>query len=239
MLLAGFVAFSLASRTAAASDAGKRMTPNAAELKKMNVFLSNFTEQGFTNFDVKAGGDDELLHMGGKGAAPDLIRFGIRHNYLNNYKIRIAPCPTKGCEHGSLTIDGRYVAESVKKYFDLDLKNQSVLGSAPLFFDGKRYHFEGADGEATCCADIRNVFANSDGTLRMTGELYNADDRKDRPATFEATARRHGRSSPCGRTTGTSGRSSAFPRERPGESGRTGGLTVGVILPRPEGATVP
>ena len=99
MLLAGFVAFSLASRTAAASDAdaGKRVTPNAAELKKMNVFLSNFTEQGFTNFDVKAGGDDELLHMGGKGAAPDLIRFGIQHNYLNNYKSRIAPCPTKGC----------------------------------------------------------------------------------------------------------------------------------------------
>ncbi len=191
VLLAAFVAFSLASQTAAASDAaGKRVTPNAAELKKMNVFLSNFTEQGFTNFDVKAGGDDELLHMGGKDAAPDLIRFGVRHNYLNNYKSRIVPCPTKGCEHGSLTIDGKYVVESVKKYFDLDLKNRSVLESdPPFFFDGKRYHFEGADGEATYHADIKNVFANNDGTLRMAGELYNADDKKDRPATFEATVK--------------------------------------------------
>jgi hypothetical protein len=30
----------------------------------MSTFLSNFTELSFWNFDVKADGSDEMLHMG-------------------------------------------------------------------------------------------------------------------------------------------------------------------------------
>ncbi|MDR3278878.1 MAG: hypothetical protein LBT23_00035, partial [Synergistaceae bacterium] len=87
-------------------------------------------------------------------------------------------------------IDGKFVAESVKKYFDIALKNQSVMDSdPPYFYDGKLYHFEGADGEATYFADVKEVFKQDGGTLRMTGELYNGDDEEDRPATFEAAAK--------------------------------------------------
>jgi hypothetical protein len=176
-----FAGFAFAAET--------KMKPSAAELKRMSTFLSNFTELDFMDFDIEADGSDELLHMGAPDAAPDLIRFGIRHNYINNYKSRIALCKTKNCEYGSLVVDGKHVAESVKKYFDLVLKNQSVLESdPPSYFDGKLYHFEGADGEATYYADVKEVFKDGN-VLRMTGELYNIDDKKDRPAAFEATAK--------------------------------------------------
>ena len=35
----------------------------------------------------------------------------------------------------------------MKKYFDIDLKNRNVEGS-DFHYDGKLYHFEGADGES-------------------------------------------------------------------------------------------
>jgi hypothetical protein len=171
-----------------ASAAETKMKPSAAELKKMSTFLSNFTELGFTNFDVETKGPDDLLHLGAD--APDLIRFGIMHNYVNNFKSRIAKCKTKNCEWGSLVIDGKHVAESVKKYFDLGLKNQSVTESdPPYFYDGKLYHFEGSDGDGVLYADVKEVFKQKDGKLRMTGELYNAEDKTDRPAEFAATVK--------------------------------------------------
>ncbi|MDR0827147.1 MAG: hypothetical protein LBN33_04605, partial [Desulfovibrio sp.] len=75
----------------------------------------------------------------------------------------------------------------VKKYFDIDLKNRSITESdPPYYYDGKLYHFEGADGEATYSTDVRKVVRQADGNLRMSGELYNAEDRNDRPETFEA-----------------------------------------------------
>ncbi|MBO4312834.1 MAG: hypothetical protein J5838_00925 [Desulfovibrio sp.] len=160
-----------------------------AQLKQMSTFLSNFTELGFRDFDVKKDGNDDVLHLGGDPSAPDLIRFGIWHNYVNNYKSRIKPCPTKGCKYGSLVIDGKYVAESVKKYFGINLKNASVEQSDPPYhFDGSLYHFEGADGEAVYYAEVKKATQDGD-VVRMTGDLYNAEDKNDRPATFEATAR--------------------------------------------------
>ncbi len=172
------------------SEAAEKLKPSAAELKKMGVFLSNFTELGYMNFDMKKDGSDEMLHLGAADSLPDLISFGIWHNYRNNFKSRISQCKVKDCEHGSLVIDGKYVAESVKKYFDLDIKNQSVMESdPPYFYDGKVYHFDGADGEAVYFAEVKEVSKEKDGTLVMTGELYNAEDKNDRPATFKAKAR--------------------------------------------------
>ena len=166
-------------------------TPAAGELKKMSIFLSNFTEIRFMNFTVgRKGGEGTTLIK--DGASPDLVRFGIWHNYRNNFNDKIRTCTVEPCTHGSLTIDGASVAATIKKYFDLDLKNQSVSDSQPVaHFDGRNYHFEGADGEATYFAQVEKVFQQTDGTLRMTGYLYNADDSADRPATFEALAKRH------------------------------------------------
>ncbi|HPR90668.1 MAG TPA: hypothetical protein PLD93_04475, partial [Synergistaceae bacterium] len=82
---------------------------SAAELKKMSTFLSNFTELGFMDFDAEV--------LTNEDEPDDMIRFGIWHNYINNYKSRIARCKKKDCEWGSLVIEGKYVTESIKKYF--------------------------------------------------------------------------------------------------------------------------
>jgi len=158
------------------------------EMKRMSIFISNFTEQGLYDFDVERESDG-MLWLGGADAAPDLIRFGIRHNYINNFKSRIKRCSKKNCEYGSFTLDGKFVQESVKKYFDLDLKNQSVMESDPsYYFDGKLYHFNGEDGEAVYYAEVTSASRNGD-EIDMSGEIYNVKDKKDRPATFQAVAR--------------------------------------------------
>lgn len=169
---------------AATAAGAKTLNPGAAELKKMSVFLSNFTELGYYGFDVGDSGSDGLLHMKSKEGLVELIRFGVWHNYVNNFKSRVKRCADKNCPYGSLTIDGAFVAETVKKYFDIDLKNRNVEGS-DFHYDGKLYHFEGADGESVYYAQVKEVFEEA-GTLRMTGDVYNAEDESDRPATFEA-----------------------------------------------------
>lgn len=159
------------------------------QLKKMSTFLSNFTELGFRDFDIKKDVDDDMLHLGSDPSHLDLIRFGIWHNYVNNFKSRIQKCSTKDCKYGSLVIDGQYVAESVKKYFAINLKNASVEQSDPPYhFDGKFYHFEGADGEAVYYAWVKQA-TQEGGIIRMTGELYNIENKNDRPATFVAMAK--------------------------------------------------
>ncbi len=174
---------------AAAPAAPKTTVFTPQQMKRMSTFLSNFTELGFFNFDTEASGDDDMLHLGDDPSSPDLIRFGIMHNYINNFKSRIRNCPKKNCPHGSLVIEAKYVAEAVKKYFDIDLKHRSVDDSDPPYhYDGKVYHFEGADGEAVYYALVQKA-AVEDGAVHMTGEVCNADDKTDRPWTFEAFAR--------------------------------------------------
>ena len=135
VLLVGLVVGLMAASAAGAAAPAKGVT--AQQLKLMSTFLSNFTEQGFYDFDVKKGGDDDgTLHLGDP-SNNDLIRFGIWHNYINNFKSRIKKCAKKDCEYGSLTIDAKFVAESVKKYFDINLKHHSVKDADPS------YHFDG------------------------------------------------------------------------------------------------
>ncbi|NLL36631.1 MAG: hypothetical protein GX256_03800, partial [Fretibacterium sp.] len=76
--------------------------------------------------------------------------------------------------------------------FNLDLKNQSVMDSdSPYFlyfFDGKLYHFRSADGDTVYYADVKEASREGD-VVHMSGELYNAEDEEDRPATFKAVAK--------------------------------------------------
>ncbi len=144
-----------------------------AQMKKMSVFLSNFTELYFYNFSAK-----EILNE--KNPA-DMIRFGIWHNYINNYKSRIKPAGNK------LSIDGKFVKESVKKYFNYNIKNLKSVGR--FTYDGKKYTFDGADGEAIYYAKVTSAKTIADGVIEMKGYLYNADDESDRNGTFTALAK--------------------------------------------------
>ena len=168
-----------------ASAAGAQKGYSSADLKKMSTFLSNFTELGFMNFDAKELTDETN--------PADMIRFGIWHNYRNNFKSRISKCTKKDCKWGSLVIEGKYVTESIKKYFDVDYKKLASVTESdpPYFYDGKLYHFEGADGEAVYFARVDEAEKNAKGQIIMRGEIYNAEDEQDILGTFEALAKPH------------------------------------------------
>lgn len=141
----------------------------------MGTFISNFTEQGMYDIDI-----DNITH-------DELVHFGIWHNYINNFKSRIRRCPKKNCPYGSLIIDAKFVEEAVNKYFDLELAYDSAEDA---HFDGRVYHFDGADGETRYYADVTEV-SRRGNVITMRGELYSAEDEDDRPATFVARAKPH------------------------------------------------
>lgn len=143
---------------------GSSFGASQSELKRMSVFISNFVEAGLNNFDVDDISDSEL------------IRFGIWHNYINNFKSRIRNCSTKDCPYGSLVIDSKYVDESVKKYFDMRIRRHKTTGRGheTMFFDGEYYHFEGADGESIQ-AEVFEAHTRRDGIIVMKGATYHAD----------------------------------------------------------------
>ncbi|MBQ9405352.1 MAG: hypothetical protein IJU37_01270 [Desulfovibrio sp.] len=150
-----------------------------AEMKKMGVFLSNFTELGLYNVDHRDFLDP--LH-------PEMaIRFGIWHNYVNNFKTRITHCKAN-CPYGSLLIEGRYVAESVEKYLGFGLgKHKSVRSDyITAHYDGKSYHFEGADGEVNPYVRVREARTASAGVIQVRGELYNPEAPSENMGTFSA-----------------------------------------------------
>ena len=162
------------------------------EIKRMGIFLSNFTELGFYNFDLEADGYEDVLHFGSDEGNDELIRFGIGHNVINNKKL-ITKCKDKDCEYGSSLISAKNVAASVKKYFDLDLNHSSVEGDAPeVHYDrkSKTYHFDARSfkSDPVYYAEVQEV-KRGKNVITMSGELYNIKDKNDRPGTFTAKAK--------------------------------------------------
>ena len=161
-----------------------------SEIYRMGIFLSNFTETGLYDFDINLDGDEDILHLGNPVNVSELIRFGIVHNFINNQKSTIKKCKDQNCEYGPYIISGKAVVASVKKYFDMDIKNKSITNSSPeIYFDGENYHFDKPEDEdAPYYAEVKNV-KKSGNIITMTGEIYNLKNKSDRPATFYATAK--------------------------------------------------
>lgn len=155
---------------------GAAFSASSSELKRMSIFVSNFTEVGMMNFRVDDLSDSELAN------------FGIWHNYRNNYKSRIQHCKNKNCPYGSLIIDKSYVAESVRKYFNREIHHQTPSNSYGSYghYDGRVYHFEGASGE---CTLARVYEAEKRGNvIIMRGETYDPEHGIE-GSTFTATAK--------------------------------------------------
>lgn len=150
-----------------------------AQVKKMGVFLSNFTELGFYTVDHR----DFLDPLHPETA----IRFGIWHNYRNNFHSRIARC-TASCPYGSLRVDGKYVTESIEKYLGFTFSGHQDVNSdfITCHYDGRAYHFEGADGENNAYVRIREAHKVSEGVIRLRGEMYNPDDPSETMGTCHA-----------------------------------------------------
>ena len=160
------------------------------EKKRMGIFISNFTELGMYEFDLEEDGPDEILHLGDPYNMGELIRFGVGHNIINNKKL-IQKCKRDGCEFGSSTISKESVAASVRKYFDLPVKHQKVIGDAPeIDYDGKLYHFDKRNwnDDTIYYADVQEV-SKGKNFITMEGELYELDNPKHRPAIFRAKAK--------------------------------------------------
>lgn len=160
------------------------------EIKRMGIFISNFTELGMYQFDLEEDGDPDILHLGDPHTMDELIHFGIGHNVINNKKL-ITKCTKKNCEYGPSLISAKNVAASVKKYFDLDVNHFSIEGDAPeVHYDGKNYHFNAANykSDPIYYAEVQEV-KRGKKVITMSGELYNIEDKSDRPGTFTAKAK--------------------------------------------------
>ena len=88
-------------------------------LKKMGVFLSNFTEC----FVYNNTRENMIKHP------ENIISFGICHNYVNNFRGRFVEVPgctvsstDDKCANGTMMIDRKFINESSRRYLNYDLK---------------------------------------------------------------------------------------------------------------------
>ena len=167
------------------------------ELKRMSIFISNFTEQNMYDFDMDEDGDNGFMHLGDPEYADILLHFGIIHNIINNPKSTVKTCPDKKCPYGKNIMSGQAVTASIKRYFGVSVKNGELPESNDgegVHYDGKNYHFNAAalrrNFDDVYYADVQK--AHPEGNIIfMSGELYNTKNKKDRPAAFMATAKPH------------------------------------------------
>ena len=157
---------------------------SAAEpFKDMSIFISNFTEVGLADFKAK-----DILNPAAPG---EMLRFGIYHNFINNFKTRIKKCTDKKCPQGSFKVEGKFVAESLKKYFDYTLNHAELnLAGTPYTYDGTFYHFKGMTDDPKEYAEVTKAQKNAD-KIQMSGRIYFQYDPHKTNATFKAIARPH------------------------------------------------
>ena len=161
------------------------------EIKRMGIFISNFTEAGFYNFTLLDDDDESFpVNLSDPIYVGDLIQFGIVHNIINNPKTTVKKCTDKRCPYGESIMSGKAVISSVQKYFDMTIRNQSIEDTPVIHYDGKNYHFKASDwkSETIYYAEVQDV-SRGRNVITMTGELYNVKNKKERPGTFTAKAK--------------------------------------------------
>lgn len=90
------------------------------EIRKLNIFFSNFSEVYLEPFEK-----DNISNQ-------QLIQFGFYHNYKNNWDLL-------KFEDSSVKIDGKHVEGSVNYFFGKSVKHESVDENL-VFKDGNYYH---------------------------------------------------------------------------------------------------
>ncbi|MCL1876232.1 MAG: DUF3160 domain-containing protein [Synergistaceae bacterium] len=149
-----------------------KMKLDAATIKAMSIFISNFTE-----LDMYEISDAAAIPYG------ELVHFGVGHNVINNPK-QIKKAGSKS------SVTGKQVGETVKKYFALDIKP-----SASAEYDGAKYDFSKGSFEFTKPANRTTYYARvseaymDGGKVLMTGEVYNVKNTKEIRGQFHAYAK--------------------------------------------------
>lgn len=147
------------------------------EYKKLSVFLSNFSEVGFDNFDIADYTDEQL------------IEFAIWHTYINNYNAIISVTDS---EHYYAKISADTIFDVVDKYFGISVMHKSVgyiddpnhwnYGQYLYLFKDGYYYFTGADGESLSWSEIVEFYDNGDGTFTAVTREWSS---QEVPAQYE------------------------------------------------------
>ena len=159
----------------------------------MSAFVNNFVGVDFPNVDMTDNGDVPF--------DAQLLAFGIQHNFFHNRASSVKPCPKEGCKYGDIVMEAKFVAEAVKKYFDLEVQHRSLTGEESWHvshFDGKLYHlvasdFVTDDGPAVHYAKVTRAVREG-GVIRMMGYIYEGSNASKPPsisASFVVTAKPH------------------------------------------------
>ena len=172
LALAAAVLLSASCIDRAFAAAPVKMKLNAATIKAMSIFISNFTELDMYEIPDAANMPyDELIY------------FGVGHNVINNPK-QIKKAGNKS------SVSGKQVGESVKKYFALNIKP-----SASAKYDGAKYDYSKGNFVFAKPANRTIYYARVndayrvDGKVLMTGEVYNLKKPKEIRGQFHAYAK--------------------------------------------------
>jgi hypothetical protein len=146
----------------------------------MSELISDYTQLGFYNFERSG-----IVDPAEPG---DMIRFGIQHNFLNNFQATIEQCSGSDCEAGDVKIDVKHVQQTIKRYFGYDYADlKSVTSSDPPYIlKGRYYLFAASDGEEVYPAKVETAQKTPDGDVEASGVLYNFNDEDEINADFTA-----------------------------------------------------
>jgi hypothetical protein len=136
-----------------------KMKTDAATLKRMSVFVSNFTELDMFEIDNR-----NFMKYG------DIVYFGVMHNHLNN------PKTVKTTKDGRFAVDYSAVFASAKKYFSFDAETGDARISAK--YNGLEFECKGDSFIFKKPANRKIYYARVTETLKdgslilMKGKIY-------------------------------------------------------------------
>jgi hypothetical protein len=115
----------------------KEVKLTSEERKKLNIFFSNFSEVDLKPFQSGGITEDEL------------IKFGVMHNYINNFKL------FDNLGEGNMRLKEDAVSKSIEKYF-----GKTVSRHKPVYdirYKNGNYYIQAADGGAYIFSQVKRL----------------------------------------------------------------------------------
>jgi len=180
-----------------------------SEKENLSSFISAFTECNWFDFDTGKEIDLKLersirfpqMHLAEDYYLSNLLYFGIFHNFIHNRSV-IQPFNDPEGELGKFIIDKKFVFDTVKEYFGIDVSKRdfsilddededevSLINSST--YDGKVFHFDDSwfQNNAVYFAEVLEIKKKGSKNLLLTGELYDSKNKNNRTAKFEAVVK--------------------------------------------------
>lgn len=144
---------------------------SAEQMKKMGIFLSNFTECNYTTISRR-----EFIDK------PDeMVNFALCHNWINNFRsftLKNSCGKEKTDGNYFAHLDPKNVEKTVKKYLDYDFSAHQGHGDY-IVYDGYTYCIPAADGEQHPAVKVVSADRQEDGTILVKGSSYYPDSEED------------------------------------------------------------